>query len=177
MAQSVNELPQGEDGINVLNSNPERIDQQPFLQLVGRMQNAKQNLNTSKSKYDGIRKEMKKDGVNLKMLDFVTKLMDLADEDIVTMFHQIEDYMKFMGIDALRQMDLFAETDNSSDKAIEQAAFDSGYRAAHLDLNDTNPYEQGENLHEHWLNGYSEGEKSVSAAELKSSAKKPELVN
>ena len=176
MAKSMNDLPAGEDGITVLKNNPERIAQQPFLQLLGRMQNAKQNMNTSKGKYDQIRKEMKNDGVNLKVLDFVTKLMDMNDEDVVTMFHQIEDYMKFVGIEALRQQDLFGDIEQVGEKEINKVAYDAGFRAAHLDLGDANPYEKGENAHEHWQNGYSEGQKSVKAGELKAKKDKPKLV-
>ncbi|NRA88325.1 MAG: hypothetical protein HRU28_13250 [Rhizobiales bacterium] len=174
MAKSMNDIPSGEDGISVLENNPERITQQPFLALLGRMQNAKKNLNASKSKYDTIRKEMKNDGVSLKVLDFITKLMSMEDEDVVMMFHQIEDYMVFVGIDALRQLDLFGEKQEASDDTIEKAAYDAGYRAAHLSPDDaTNPYQKGENIFEHWENGFSKGIEAAKAARLK--ANKPEL--
>lgn len=177
MAKKMGDMPQGGEGIKVLEQSPERIDQPLFLQLLGRMQAAKATLNTSKSKYDNIRKEMKKDGVNLKVLDFVRKLMDMNDEDVVIMFNQIQDYMKFMGIDgALRQQDLFANAQEAGEKEMEVAAYEAGFRAAHLDLDDTNPHKKGENLHECWLNGLAKGKESVKAGELKANKSKPKLV-
>lgn len=82
MAQKVSDLPSGKDGVKILEGNPERIGQQPFLQLLGRMQAARATLNTSKSKYDNIRKEMKGDGVNLKVLDFVDSGRSVLGIDI-----------------------------------------------------------------------------------------------
>jgi ribosome modulation factor len=119
-----------------------------------------------------MRREMKNQGIDCGLFDKVRKEMDLPPEVLAEQQQKLGQYRYFAGLAPNEQGD-FLEAQEVAAKMSDEDRFASirqdGYIASMTGrgaTSDDNPYEPGTQEHEHWRDGWHDGQKEL-AAQLK----------
>jgi hypothetical protein len=140
-----------------------------FTSVFAELIKATTRKHVSVAKMRGIRAQLEKAGTNMRALDFVIKLRRLEADEAAILLRDIFRYAGFLGMDAVKQGDMFAASDDVAmpnetqrGELAEAVAYEEGYRAgkAGRDAGDTR-FPAGSPLHQRHYEGWVDGQAAI----------------
>lgn len=155
MAESLSETPKGQEGVTILNSDPEKMDERLFANHWGKIQQAQSKVDLALGQKKAALKKFRKDGGEGDILRTAERISKLSPREALEEFNILKHYLSCLNVEFSEQLELFDQAPAKDEAALNLVAFKAGYIAMNEGHDtDENPHENGTKMHNKWLDGH-----------------------